>query len=140
MADLPPVEFARLGPARGARIVVTGGCRGIGRRFVEVAHGLGAKLAVIDLPLAIKRHKLPEGVIAIPYDARKDDAAKKAFDRFDIVAFGESWSDGVNFHGSRPGRHWTGIAFELPGADMKAPILPPACLRGNGDSYFGKRK
>ena len=66
------------------------------------------------------------------------NATKKAFDRFDVVAFGESWSDSGNFH--RPGRHWTGIAFELPGADMKAPILPPACLRGNGDSYFGKRK
>jgi hypothetical protein len=67
------------------------------------------------------------------------NATKKAFDRFDVVAFGESWSDGGHFHGSRPGRHWTGIAFELPRADVKAPILPPACL-GNGESYFGKRK
>jgi hypothetical protein len=33
-----------------------------------------------------------------------------------------------------------GIAFELPRADVKALILPPACLRGNGDSYFGKHK
>ena len=68
------------------------------------------------------------------------NATKKAFDRFDVVAFGESWSDGGAFHGVRPGRHWTGIAFELPRADVKAPMLPPACLRGNGDSYFGKRK
>ena len=27
------------------------------------------------------------------------NATKKAFDRFDVVAFGESWSDGGNFHG-----------------------------------------
>jgi len=79
MAELPRVDFARLAPARGARIVLTGGCGGIGRRFVEVAHGLGIELAVIDLPAAIKRHTLPKGVIAIPYDARKDKAAKKAF-------------------------------------------------------------
>ena len=79
MAELPLVDFARLAPARGARIVLTGGCGGIGRRFVEVAHGLGIELAVIDLPAAIKRHALPKGVIAIPYDARKDNAAKKAF-------------------------------------------------------------
>ncbi|MGH7004775.1 MAG: SDR family NAD(P)-dependent oxidoreductase [Alphaproteobacteria bacterium] len=79
MAELPAVDFARLGPARGARIVLTGGCGGIGRRFVEVAHGLGAKLAVIDLPAAIKRHTLPKGVADIPYDARNDNAAKKAF-------------------------------------------------------------
>ncbi len=79
MNTLPVIDFARLAPRRGARIVVTGGCGGIGRRFVEVAHGLGLKLVVIDLPDAIKRHRLPKGVAAIPYDARKDNAAKKAF-------------------------------------------------------------
>src|SRR5688572_16030294 len=81
MSDLAEIDFARLAPRRGARIVVTGGCGGIGRRFVEVARGLGIELAVIDLPDAIKRHALPKGVTAIPYDARKNDAAKKAFAR-----------------------------------------------------------
>jgi 3-oxoacyl-[acyl-carrier protein] reductase len=79
MSTLPEIDFARMAPARGARIVVTGGCGGIGRRFVEVAHGLEIELAVIDLPAAIARHKLPEGVLAIPYDARKDNAARQAF-------------------------------------------------------------
>ena len=79
MSELTAIDFARLAPKRGARVVVTGGCGGIGRRFVEVAHGLGLELAVIDLPGPIARHDLPEGVIAIPYDARKDNAAKKAF-------------------------------------------------------------
>ncbi len=68
------------------------------------------------------------------------NAKKKAFDRFDIVAFGDSWTDGKCFHGCRPGRHWTGIAFELPRGDVKAPILSPACLSRNEGSYFGKRK
>jgi hypothetical protein len=68
------------------------------------------------------------------------NANKKAFDRFDIVALGDSWTDGRCFHGCRPGRHWTGIAFELPGGDVNAPLLPPACLSRNEDSYFGKRK
>ncbi|MCW5772079.1 MAG: SDR family oxidoreductase [Rhodospirillaceae bacterium] len=79
MTGLGTIDFARLAPARGSRLVITGGCGGIGRRFVEVAHGLGIKLAVIDLPAAIARHSLPKGVITIPYDARKDRAAKKAF-------------------------------------------------------------
>ena len=79
MSDLPAIDFARLGPARGARIAVTGGCGGIGRRFVEVAQDLGAELAVIDLPAAIEKHAPPKGVLAIPYDARKDNAAKQAF-------------------------------------------------------------
>lgn len=68
------------------------------------------------------------------------NANKKAFDRFDIVAFGDSWTDGKCFHGCRPGRHWTGIAFELPRGDVKTPLLPPACLSRNEGSYFGKRK
>jgi 3-oxoacyl-[acyl-carrier protein] reductase len=79
MSDLPGIDFARLAPKRGARIVLTGGCGGIGRRFVEIAHGLGIELAVIDLPGPLARHDLPKGVLAIPYDARKDGAAKKAF-------------------------------------------------------------
>src|SRR5262245_6340115 len=79
MSELPAIDFARLAPKRGARIVVTGGCGGIGRRFVEVAHRLGVTLAVIDLPGSIARHQLPRGVAAIPYDARKDSAARKAF-------------------------------------------------------------
>lgn len=79
MSDLPGIDFSRLAPKRGARIVLTGGCGGIGRRFVEIAHGLGIELAVIDLPGPLARHDLPKGVLAIPYDARKDGAAKKAF-------------------------------------------------------------
>jgi len=68
------------------------------------------------------------------------NANKKAFDRFDIVAFGDSWTDGKCFHGCRPGQHWTGIAFELPRGDVKVPVLPPACLSRNEGSYFDKRK
>ncbi len=79
MSELPGIDFSRLAPKRGVRIVLTGGSGGIGRRFVEVAHGLGMELAVIDLPGPIARHDLPKGVLAIPYDARKDGAAKKAF-------------------------------------------------------------
>jgi 3-oxoacyl-[acyl-carrier protein] reductase len=79
MSILAEIDFARLAPKRGTRVAVTGGCGGIGRRFVEVAQGLGLELAVIDLPGAIKRHPPPKSVLAIPYDARKDGAAKKAF-------------------------------------------------------------
>ena len=81
MGTLADIDFARLAPKRGARIVLTGGCGGIGRRFVEVAHGLGVELAVIDLPDSIARHSLPKGVASIPYDARKNNAAQKAFAR-----------------------------------------------------------
>lgn len=98
MSERNEIDFARLAPARGARVVLTGGCGGIGRRFVEVAHGLGMKLAVIDLPSAIARHKLPKGVLTIPYDARKDNAAKKAF-----AELGRAWRGKIDAFIHLPG-------------------------------------
>jgi 3-oxoacyl-[acyl-carrier protein] reductase len=74
---LPPVDFSRLGPAPGFRLIVTGGAGGIGRRLVEEAARAGAKVAVLDLPGVLARHTLPPGVAAIPYDAR--DAGARAF-------------------------------------------------------------
>lgn len=98
MSELPNVDFARLGPPPGFRLVVTGGCGGIGRRLVEVAAQGGCKVAVIDLPAAIERHALPAGVLAIPYDARKDDAARGAF-----AELGKAWGGAIDGFVHLPG-------------------------------------
>ncbi len=97
-SDLPPVDFARLGPGPGFRLVVTGGCGGIGRRLTEVAAGAGIEVAVIDLPQAIERHKPPAGVAAIAYDARQDDAAARAF-----AALPKSWAGKIDGFVHLPG-------------------------------------
>lgn len=135
-----PIDFARLAPRRGAKIVLTGGCGGIGRRFVEVAHGLGLRLAVIDLPDAIKRHPAPEGVIAIPYDARKDKAATQAFARLakhwggTIDAFVHLpgyMTRQVNLDELEPSEFDEGIAVNLRSAYLALKEALPL-LRANG--------
>ncbi len=35
--DLPQIDFSRLGPPRGSRVLVVGGCGAIGRRLVAAA-------------------------------------------------------------------------------------------------------
>lgn len=76
---LPPIDFSRLAPPPGFRLVVTGGCGGIGRRLVESAAAQGLTVAVLDLKAALKRYPVPKGVAAIDYDARDDAATKRAF-------------------------------------------------------------
>jgi 3-oxoacyl-[acyl-carrier protein] reductase len=77
--ELPRIDFTRLAPAAGFRLAVTGGCGGIGRRLVAAAVDLGLEVIVIDLPQAIERFAPPPGVLAIGYDARKQDGARTAF-------------------------------------------------------------
>jgi len=79
MSKLKPIDFSRLAPAKGTRMVVTGGCGGIGRELVKVAVAQGLKLAVLDLPGPLKRHPVPKGVLAVPYDANKKGDTEKAF-------------------------------------------------------------
>lgn len=79
MSEMAAPDYARLGPATGKRIVVTGGCGGIGRRLVKEASALGVEIAVLDLPASLERHGVPDGVAAIPYDALDDDSCAAAF-------------------------------------------------------------
>ncbi len=76
---LPIPDFSRLAPPAGYRLAITGGCGGIGRRLTEVAVAEGLRVAVIDLPGSLERHALPAGVETLPYDARDDDGADRAF-------------------------------------------------------------
>ena len=140
MKTLTEIDFARLAPKRGARIVVTGGCGGIGRRFVEIAHGLGLKVAVIDLPGSIARHRLPNGVAAIPYDARRDKAARTAFARVAKLWGGRIdafvhlpgyMTRQANFDELAPAEFDEGIAVNLRSAFMALKEALPM-LRANG--------
>ncbi|MCW5622455.1 MAG: SDR family oxidoreductase, partial [Burkholderiales bacterium] len=102
--------------------------------------GLGMELAVIDLPGPIARHDLPDGVLAIPYDARKDGAAKKAFARL-----GKRWGgkiDGfihlpgymtrqVNLDSLDPQEFDEGISVNLRSAYLALKEALPM-LRANG--------
>ena len=65
------------------------------------------------------------------------DRAKKAIDRFDVVAIGNHWGDGLYTGGSRPGRTPLGVAFELSRGDKPGDRVPPQAARDWGD-YLGR--
>ena len=78
-----PVDYSRLGPARGSRLLVVGGCGGIGRVLVEAALATDLKVAVFDLPHVIEQHEPPSGILAIPVDATDDSKVTAAFAALD---------------------------------------------------------
>ncbi|MBL8649943.1 SDR family NAD(P)-dependent oxidoreductase [Sphingopyxis granuli] len=68
-------------PAGGSRLVVAGGCGGIGRALVAAGVSLGLDITVLDLPGSIAAHPVPEGVGAIPLDASSEASVGEAFRR-----------------------------------------------------------
>jgi len=67
-------------PRRGSRLLVAGGCGGIGRSVVEEALALGIEVVVLDLPASIDAHPPPDGVHAsIALDAGDEAAVDHAF-------------------------------------------------------------
>lgn len=71
----------RLAPPAGSRMLVVGGCGGIGRVLVRAAVDAGLKVAVMDLPRAIDLHAPPAGVLTIPMDATAEASVDDAFAR-----------------------------------------------------------
>jgi hypothetical protein len=65
------------------------------------------------------------------------DRAKKAIDRFDVVAVGDHWGQGRFTGGARPGRQPLGVAFELAGGKSAADLVPPQAAREIA-TYFGR--
>jgi hypothetical protein len=65
------------------------------------------------------------------------DRAKKAIDRFDVVAVGDHWGEGTYTRRARPGRMPLGVAFELANGKSAGDRVPPQAAREiNG--YFGR--
>lgn len=88
-ASSRPIDYGRLGPPPGSRIVVVGGCGGIGRALVKAAVETGLKVAVIDLPHVLERHRPPAGVLAQAADATDEAGVAGAFAALDREWGGE---------------------------------------------------
>jgi len=83
MSSLPTPDFSRLAPREGFRLLVTGGCGGIGKALVSAAVKEGLEVVVMDLPQSLERHPLPDGVQKIAWDVTDDSAAGPAFAALD---------------------------------------------------------
>lgn len=66
-------------PVAGARLVVVGGCGGMGRALVQSAVALGLRVAVLDIERSIAQYPPPEGVQALVCNIAQEDAVQAAF-------------------------------------------------------------
>lgn len=71
--------FHSLGPKPGSKIVIAGGCGGIGRAITTAALSLGIRVIVLDLPDSIAAFPPGPDVDAIAIDATDDVSVASAF-------------------------------------------------------------
>jgi len=69
----------RLAPPRGARVLVAGGCGGIGRAVVAAARAAGLRVAVFDLARSLAAQPVPRGVPAYALDAAQPESVAAAY-------------------------------------------------------------
>ncbi|MBN8997077.1 MAG: SDR family oxidoreductase [Rhizobiales bacterium] len=77
----------RLGPPSGSRVIVVGGCGGIGRSYVEGLLAADCRVAVMDLPASLQAAPVPEGVMAVAADASREGEMQAAFEQV-VTRFG----------------------------------------------------
>jgi 3-oxoacyl-[acyl-carrier protein] reductase len=78
-SPIPALDLSRLGPPKGARLVVVGGCGGIGRTLVNAALSTGLKVAVLDLPTSLNNHPPPTACFKQVLDATDEGSVTTAF-------------------------------------------------------------
>src|SRR5262245_12870688 len=61
------------------RVIVAGGCGGIGREVVAALRTAGAEVAVLDQGSSIERFPVPAGTKAVALDASREDSVASAF-------------------------------------------------------------
>jgi NAD(P)-dependent dehydrogenase (short-subunit alcohol dehydrogenase family)/nitroimidazol reductase NimA-like FMN-containing flavoprotein (pyridoxamine 5'-phosphate oxidase superfamily) len=72
-------DFARLAPAAGNRMLIVGGCGGIGRALVSACLSMGIEVAVFALPRSIEANPPPPGALTIPVDASDEEYVHSGF-------------------------------------------------------------
>jgi 3-oxoacyl-[acyl-carrier protein] reductase len=76
-------SLTQLCPSPGSRMVVVGGCGGIGRAVVGAAVAAGLSVVVLDLAASIQKHHVPEGEQALALDASSESSVAAAFAKLD---------------------------------------------------------
>lgn len=79
MNQLARPDFNRLAPPAGTRLLVIGGCGGIGHALVTEAVDLGLDVAIMDLPDAAERRGIDDRSNFVPVDLRDARSINDAF-------------------------------------------------------------
>lgn len=77
--SLPELDFGRLGPRPGARIVLVGGCGGLGLAVMKACVAIDLRVAVLDLASSLEARALPAEVEAIALDIKDEASVTAAF-------------------------------------------------------------
>ena len=70
--------FSRLGPRPGSRLLVIGGCGGIGKALVDAARTIDVRAIVMDLPASLESRGITDGADVIPVDLRDEASIARA--------------------------------------------------------------
>ncbi len=85
------MDFARLAPAPGKRILIVGGCGGIGRPLVAACVEMGLEVSVFALPRSLAAYPPIKEVAAFPVDATDEASVNSA-----IGQLNRHWRDGLD--------------------------------------------
>jgi NAD(P)-dependent dehydrogenase (short-subunit alcohol dehydrogenase family) len=77
----PSANVLGLAPPPGSRVLVAGGCGGVGRPMVQACQSIGLDVAVLALPSSIDRNPPPDGVLTVPADATDEASVSGAFEK-----------------------------------------------------------
>lgn len=75
----PTFSLPSFTPVAGQRLLVVGGCGGMGRALVQSAVALGLRVAVLDIERSIAQFPPPQGVLTIACNVSQEDAVQAAF-------------------------------------------------------------
>jgi NAD(P)-dependent dehydrogenase (short-subunit alcohol dehydrogenase family) len=74
-------DLQRIAPSAGSKVVIVGGCGGLGRALVDACLLNELDVCVLDLQASIDKHPLPGLVLCIALDATSHEAVESAFER-----------------------------------------------------------
>jgi 3-oxoacyl-[acyl-carrier protein] reductase len=86
-----PGAIFQLAPPKGSRVLVAGGCGGIGRVLVRALIDAGVEVAVFDMASSAAQHPPPAGVALFKVDASKPAEVDAAF-----TALDRHWQGGIH--------------------------------------------
>ena len=90
-ASEAPPHSLQLAPSPGSRVLVAGGCGGIGRALVAALRDGGIEVAILDLATSAQRHPPPDDTALFTLDASDAGEVDTAFSALD-----RHWPEGID--------------------------------------------
>jgi NAD(P)-dependent dehydrogenase (short-subunit alcohol dehydrogenase family) len=98
MSETRAYDYGRLGPPEGARVVIGGGCGGIGSAVVKGCLETNLDVTIVDLAETEAQNPAPAGAKFIAMDAYREESVRAAFG--EIESAGPALDALINLIGS----------------------------------------